>query len=65
MSTSVFVAALGAAIPHANWSALVKDGANKRVAMGAVVIGRTPLALLAGLSVPLPAQASLSSIHTT
>ncbi len=59
MSTVVFVAVLGAAILHAGWNALVKGGANKRVAMGAVVIGHAPFALLALFFVPLPAHASL------
>ncbi len=59
MSTTVFVAVLGAAILHACWNAMVKSGADKRVAMGAVVIGHTPLALLALCFVPLPAPASL------
>ncbi|WP_113911778.1 EamA family transporter [Roseovarius dicentrarchi] len=59
MSTTVFVAVLGAAILHAGWNALVKGGADKLVAMGAVVIGHAPLALLALFFVPLPAAECL------
>lgn len=59
MSITVFVAVLGAALLHATWNGLVKSGADKRVTMGAVVIGHTPLALLALCFVPMPALASL------
>ncbi|PVA10657.1 hypothetical protein DC366_07155 [Pelagivirga sediminicola] len=59
MSTTVFFAVIGAAILHAGWNALVKGGIDKRAAMGAVVIGHTPLALLALLFVPLPHADSL------
>ncbi len=59
MSTTVFVAVLGAAILNAGWNALVKGGADKLVAMGAVVIGHAPLALLALFFVPLPAAECL------
>ncbi len=59
MSTTVFVVVLGAAILHATWNALVKHGADKRAAMGAVVIGHAPLALLALFLVPWPHPHSL------
>ncbi|MEM1129762.1 MAG: DMT family transporter [Pseudomonadota bacterium] len=59
MSTTVFLAVIGAALLHAAWNALVKGGTDKTLSMGAVVIGHMPFAVAALPFVPLPAQASL------
>ena len=59
MSTSVFIAVLGAALLHAAWNALVKTGANKRMNMVAVVLGHVPLAVAALPFVPRPLPPSL------
>lgn len=59
MSTPVFIAVIGAALLHAVWNALVKDGSDKRMSMGAVVLGHLPLALIALPFVPQPDVASL------
>jgi len=54
-----FLAVICAALLHASWNALVKGGADKRMNMGAVVLGHVPLALVALPFVPMPALASL------
>ncbi len=54
MSSSVFFAVMLAAILHAAWNALVKGGADKQLAMIAVVIGHLPLACVALVFVPPP-----------
>jgi drug/metabolite transporter (DMT)-like permease len=59
VSTAVFIAVLGAALLHAAWNALVKGGADKRVSMGAVVLGHVPFALAALPFVSRPDGASL------
>lgn len=59
MSVIVFIAIIGAALLHAVWNALVKGGADKRVAMGAVVIGHIPFAAVALLFAPMPDFAAL------
>lgn len=59
MNTITFLAVIGAALLHASWNAVVKGGADKRVSMGAVILGHAPLALLALFFVPLPAAAGL------
>lgn len=59
MSTTVFIAVIGAALLHAAWNALVKGGADKTLSMGAVIIGHMPLAILALVFVPAPAIESL------
>ena len=59
LSTTVFIAVIGAAFLHAAWNALVKGGADKTLSMGAVVIGHMPLAILALGFVPAPAPESL------
>ena len=46
MSLTVFIAVIAAALLHASWNALIKGGADKRVAMGAVMLGHVPLALI-------------------
>lgn len=55
MSTTVFLAVMGAALLHAGWNALVKGGADKRLNMAAVVLGHVPLALAALPFAPTPA----------
>lgn len=59
MSTLVFIAVIGAAILHAGWNALVKNGSDKLMAMAAVVLGHLPFALGALLFAPLPATEAL------
>jgi len=54
MSTFVFLTVIGAALLHASWNALIKGGADKRVSMGAMVLGHLPIALIAMVFVPLP-----------
>ena len=54
MSIFVFLTVIGAALLHASWNALIKGGADKRVSMGAMVLGHLPIALLAMVFVPLP-----------
>lgn len=58
MSTIVFLAVLAAAMLHATWNAIVKNGVDKRTSMGAVVLGHVPFAVLALPFVPSPAPAS-------
>lgn len=58
MSTTVFLAVIGAAILHATWNALVKGGADKYVGMGAVVLGHLPFAVGALVFAPAPAPES-------
>jgi len=60
MSTTVFIAVIGAALLHASWNALVKGGADKLLGMSAVMIGHIPFALLCLLFVPAPAPESWS-----
>ncbi len=59
MSTTVFIAVIGAALLHAAWNALVKGGADKNLSMGAVVIGHMPIAIILLPFVPLPEVDSL------
>lgn len=59
MSPTVFIAVIGAALLHASWNALIKGGADKRVAMGAVMLGHVPLALIGAVMMPLPNVQSL------
>ncbi|MFX0545343.1 EamA family transporter [Roseovarius sp. S1116L3] len=54
MSLTVFLAVIGAALLHAVWNAAVKGGTDKKLAMGAVVVGHTPFALAAIAYAPLP-----------
>jgi len=58
LSTTVFLAVLAAALLHAAWNALVKHGADKHVAMTALVLGQLPVAVPALAVVPFPAAAS-------
>ncbi len=59
MSTTVFLAVIAAALLHAVWNALVKGSVDKKVTMGAVVLGHMPLAAVALPLVPWPALESL------
>jgi drug/metabolite transporter (DMT)-like permease len=59
MTSIVFLAVITAALLHASWNALVKGGTDKRLGMGAVVLGHLPFALAALPFVPLPAPESL------
>jgi len=59
MSTTVFVAVLGAALLHATWNAIVKCATDKRVSMGAVMLGHFPYAVAVLPFVPLPTPESL------
>lgn len=52
MTTTVFLAVIGAAILHAAWNALVKGGADKLVSLTAVMFGHTPFAIVAILMAP-------------
>ncbi|WP_193180011.1 DMT family transporter [Nisaea sediminum] len=59
MSTTVFLAVIGAALLHASWNALVKGGSDKLMAMAAVVLGHLPFAAGGLLIAPVPDVASL------
>ncbi len=58
MTTTVFVAVLGAALLHACWNALVKGGSDKLLGMAAVMIGHIPFAVVALFFVPAPSPES-------
>ncbi|MDA8870599.1 DMT family transporter [Rhizobiaceae bacterium] len=58
MSTGVFLAVLLAALLHATWNAVVKGGADKHLAMTAVVVGQAVFGLPVLLFVPSPDPAS-------
>jgi drug/metabolite transporter (DMT)-like permease len=58
MSTTVFLAVIGAALLHATWNALVKFGADKHLGMTAIVLGHVPIALVVLPFVPFPARES-------
>ena len=54
MSTTVFIAVIGAAVLHAAWNALVKGGRDKLMALAAVMLGHVPFCLVAiAVSPPL------------
>lgn len=58
MTTTVFLAVIGAAFLHAAWNALVKGGTDKLMSLTAVMLGHTPFAIVAVLiSPPLGADA--------
>ncbi|MEX1234331.1 MAG: DMT family transporter [Roseovarius sp.] len=59
MSLTVFLAVIGAALLHAIWNAAVKGGRDKTLAMGAVVVGHVPFALVAIIIAPMPDAAAL------
>jgi drug/metabolite transporter (DMT)-like permease len=58
MSGFVFLAVLGAALLHAGWNAVAKSGADKRVSIGAVMLGHVPFAIATLFFVPAPAPES-------
>ena len=58
MSTGVFLAVILAALLHASWNALVKGGADKRLAMTGVVVGQAVFAIPVLFFVPAPDPAS-------
>ena len=58
MSTLVFLTVIGAALLHASWNAMIKGGADKRLSMGALVLGHLPIAFIAIAFVPIPEAAS-------
>jgi len=58
LSTPVFLAVIAAALLHAAWNALVKQGADKHLGMTAVVLGHVPIALVVLPFVPFPAPES-------
>jgi len=55
MDSTIFIAVMAAAMLHAVWNAVVKGGRDKHLGMTAVVLGHTPLAILALPFVPVPA----------
>lgn len=55
MDSTIFIAVIAAAMLHAVWNAVVKGGRDKHLGMTAVVLGHTPLAVLALPFVPSPA----------
>lgn len=59
MTTTVFIAVIGAALLHAAWNALLKSSTDKTLTMGAVVIGHLPLAVVILPFVPTPSAESL------
>jgi drug/metabolite transporter (DMT)-like permease len=59
MSLTVFFAVIGAALLHAMWNAAVKGGTDKKLAMGAVVVGHLPFAIPAIWIAPMPDAAAL------
>ena len=58
VSATVFFAVIGAALLHAVWNALLKDGHDKYVSMSAVVLGHAPFGLAALSFAPSPAPES-------
>ena len=46
MSGVVFITVITAALVHASWNSLVKGGTDKTLAMGAIVIGHVPIAII-------------------
>ncbi|OSQ38867.1 EamA family transporter [Thalassospira mesophila] len=58
MTTTVFLAVIGAAVMHAIWNALIKGGNDKMLNMTAVIFGHLPLLLLLLPFASLPAPAS-------
>lgn len=58
MDLTVFLAVLTAAALHASWNAMVKHSGDKFTSVTAVVVGHSPLALVALTFVPSPAPQS-------
>ena len=46
MSGVVFITVITAALVHASWNSLVKASTDKTLAMGAIVIGHVPIAVI-------------------
>lgn len=46
MSSVVFITVITAALVHASWNSLVKASTDKTLAMGAIVIGHVPIAVI-------------------
>jgi drug/metabolite transporter (DMT)-like permease len=59
MSSTVFIAVIGAAVLHAAWNALLKGGRDKKMSMGAIVLGHIPLAVILLPFMPMPTLESL------
>ncbi len=59
MSTTIFLVVMAAAILHATWNALIKDGGDKFVGMTSMILGQAPLAAITLLFVPSPSAESL------
>lgn len=64
MSTIVYLTVIGAALLHAAWNALIKGGADKRLSMGALVLGHLPIAIVIVAFVPMPDPSSWPYITT-
>ncbi|MBL4811768.1 MAG: EamA family transporter [Rhodobacteraceae bacterium] len=58
MSAFVFAIVIAAAVLHAVWNAVVKDGGDKFVAMTGMILGQVPIALLCLVIWPMPAAES-------
>ena len=58
MTVTVFVVVIAAAILHATWNALVKQGEDKYLTMAAVVLGHVPFGIAALFVAPTPAPGS-------
>ncbi|MEO0619326.1 MAG: DMT family transporter [Pseudomonadota bacterium] len=56
MTTTVFLAVIGAAALHAIWNALVKSGDDKVLSMSGIVFGHIPPALVVLALLPLPSM---------
>lgn len=54
MDIIVFVAVMAAAVLHASWNVLLKNGIDKNTSMAAVVFGHMPIAVILLLFVPWP-----------
>ena len=54
MTLAVFLAVLGAALLHAGWNALIKQGLDKHSAMTILTLGHTVCGLAVVLAFPLP-----------
>lgn len=59
MNTTVFLVVIAAAVLHAIWNALVKNGSDKYLGMLAVLLGHIPIAVCVLPFVPLPSPESL------
>lgn len=58
METTVFVVVLVAALLHATWNAVVKNEADKHLAMTAIVLGHAPISIVMLFFAPMPDLAS-------